>query len=38
MGHNEENLIAPVAYTPDVEEYDAWLAKGIENFKTSSTE
>ena len=33
MDHNEENLIDPVAYTPDVEEYNAWLQKGISNFK-----
>ena len=33
MDHNEENLIAPVAYTPDVDEYHAWLRKGIGNFK-----
>ena len=33
MDHNEENLIDPVAYTPDVDEYNAWLEKGISNFK-----
>jgi thiol:disulfide interchange protein DsbD len=33
MDHNEDNLIEPVAYTPDVEEYNAWLEKGISNFK-----
>ncbi|WP_179333218.1 protein-disulfide reductase DsbD family protein [Winogradskyella costae] len=33
MDHNEENLIEPVAYTPDIEEYEAWLKEGIENFK-----
>lgn len=33
MDHNEENLIEPVAYTPDVEEYYSWLKKGIANFK-----
>jgi len=33
MDHNEENLIEPVAYTPDVEEYYDWLKKGITNFK-----
>ncbi|MDO9275584.1 MAG: cytochrome c biogenesis protein CcdA, partial [Lutibacter sp.] len=33
MDHNEENLIEPVAYTPDVEEYYNWLKKGIANFK-----
>jgi len=33
MNHNEENLIAPAAYTPDVDEYYNWLKEGISNFK-----
>lgn len=33
MGHNEENLTEPVAYTPNVKEYYDWLKKGIANFK-----
>lgn len=33
IGHDEENLIDPVGYTPDVDEYHAWLEKGIGNFK-----
>lgn len=33
MDHNGENLIEPVAYTPDVQEYYNWLKKGITNFK-----
>ena len=33
MDHNENNLIAPVAYTPDVDEYFSWLMKGVQNFK-----
>ncbi|MGS2727200.1 cytochrome c biogenesis protein CcdA [Psychroserpens sp. BH13MA-6] len=33
MDHDEENLIAPVGYTPDVETYNNWLSKGIQNFK-----
>jgi len=33
MDLNEENLIDPVAYTPDVEEYHNWLLSGISNFK-----
>ncbi|WP_179317508.1 protein-disulfide reductase DsbD family protein [Winogradskyella undariae] len=33
IDHNEETLIEPVAYTPDIEEYDAWLKEGIESFK-----
>lgn len=33
MGHNEENLNEPVAYTPDVDEYYNWLKEGLANFK-----
>ena len=33
MGHDEENLIDPVGYTPDVEEYFNWLKKGTTAFK-----
>ena len=33
MDHNEDNLIDPVAYTPDVEEYSNWLKEGVSNFK-----
>jgi len=33
MDHNEENLNEPAAYTPDVEEYHAWLKQGISKFK-----
>lgn len=33
MDHNEENLIDPVAYTPDVEEYYEWMLNGVQNFK-----
>ena len=29
MNHNEENLIDPVAYTPNVDEYYAWLKEGL---------
>jgi thiol:disulfide interchange protein len=32
MDHNEENLIDPVSYTPDVEDYLNWLKTGISNF------
>ncbi|MDO6739012.1 cytochrome c biogenesis protein CcdA [Wenyingzhuangia sp. 2_MG-2023] len=35
MDHNEENLIDPVAYTPDVDLYNTWLEKGISNFNSS---
>lgn len=33
MDHDEENLNEPVGYTPDVEEYKAWLEDGIAKFK-----
>lgn len=33
MDHKEENLITPVAYTPDANEYLNWLKTGISNFK-----
>ncbi|WP_105047847.1 protein-disulfide reductase DsbD family protein [Polaribacter butkevichii] len=33
MDHNENNLIDPVAYTPDVETYKNWLKNGVSNFK-----
>lgn len=33
MDHNEENLIDPVAYMPDVEEYYTWLKEGVTNFE-----
>ncbi len=33
MGHDEENLIEPVGYTPDADEYYEWLKTGIENYK-----
>ena len=33
MGHDEENLIKPVGYTPNIEDYSTWLKTGIDNFK-----
>lgn len=33
MAHDESNLIDPVAYTPDADEYYNWLEKGIANYK-----
>jgi thiol:disulfide interchange protein DsbD len=33
MDLEEENLIAPIAYTPDVDDYFNWLRSGIDNFK-----
>ncbi|MBJ6367287.1 protein-disulfide reductase DsbD family protein [Snuella sedimenti] len=32
MDHEENNLIDPVAYTPNADDYLAWLKKGISNF------
>lgn len=33
MDHEENNLIEPVGYTPDADEYYAWMRKGIDSFK-----
>lgn len=33
IDHNEENLNDPVAYTPNADEYLAWLEDGIKKFK-----
>ncbi len=33
IDHDEENLIDPVGYTPDVEEYYDWLKRGIAAFE-----
>lgn len=33
MDHDENNLIEPVGYTPDIEEYYSWLQKGVGAFK-----
>jgi thiol:disulfide interchange protein DsbD len=33
MSLAEENLNAPIGYTPDIEEYKEWLLEGIGNFK-----
>jgi len=32
MDHNEKNLIDPIAYTPDVDEYYKWLKEGVPKF------
>jgi thiol:disulfide interchange protein DsbD len=34
LNHNEEKLNEPAAYTPNVDEYYAWLKDGIGNFNT----
>ncbi|MFV0539773.1 MAG: protein-disulfide reductase DsbD family protein [Aestuariibaculum sp.] len=33
MNHNEENLVDPVGYTPNVDEYNDWLVQGLSKFK-----
>ncbi|TXE15198.1 thiol:disulfide interchange protein [Seonamhaeicola algicola] len=33
IDHNEANLNAPVAYTPNVDEYFNWLKDGVKKFK-----
>ena len=33
MNHNESNLIDPVGYTPEVDEYYNWLKEGVAKFK-----
>ena len=33
MDHDENNLIEPVAYTPDADAYHNWLKTGVNNFK-----
>ncbi len=33
MDHNGENLIDPIAYTPNVDNYYNWLKRGISKFK-----
>jgi len=33
MGHDEQNLIDPIGYTPDGEEYYAWLRSGVKAFE-----
>jgi len=32
MNHDEENLIDPVGYTPNIDDYYNWLKEGISNF------
>ena len=32
MDHDENDLIKPVAYTPDVDEYHTWLKTGVSKF------
>ena len=32
MGHDEEDLIKPVGYTPDAGDYYEWLKEGLEKF------
>ena len=32
MGHQEQNLIEPVGYTPDTDIYFEWMKEGLKNF------
>lgn len=32
MGHDEQNLIAPIGYTPAVDEFSTWLRSGVSAF------
>ncbi|OYQ32078.1 thiol:disulfide interchange protein [Flavobacterium cyanobacteriorum] len=36
MGHDGQNLNEPVAYTPDIATYEAWLKDGISKFKNNN--
>lgn len=36
MDHQETNLLPPIGYTPNVEEFQQWLKKGIESFYKSN--
>ncbi|KJD34883.1 thiol:disulfide interchange protein DsbD [Tamlana sedimentorum] len=36
MDHDEENLVDPVGYTPDVEAYKNWLETGLNVFSSKS--
>lgn len=33
MNHDETNLITPIGYTPDADDFYSWLKKGVESFK-----
>ena len=33
INHDEKNLLDPIGYTPNVDEYHNWLKNGIANFK-----
>ena len=33
MGHDEEDLNAPVGYTPDTQDYLEWLKEGVGAFE-----
>lgn len=32
MDHNEENIIDPIGYTPNIEQYYNWLREGVDGF------
>ena len=35
MEHDETNLNTPVGYTPDADDYEAWLKEGITRFNNN---
>ncbi|MCP9199592.1 thioredoxin family protein [Gramella sp. GC03-9] len=37
LDHSEKKLVAPSAYEPDANEFQAWLEKGLENFKENGS-
>ncbi len=38
MDHNEQDLIEPAGYTPDSDEYYAWLRKGVDAFENNHSQ
>ena len=35
LDHDEKELNTPVSYTPDIQEYEAWLKEGIKRFNNN---
>ena len=33
MGHDEQNLVDPVGYTPAVDKFSTWLRSGVSAFR-----
>ncbi|MBF8148890.1 thioredoxin family protein [Winogradskyella sp. F6397] len=38
MDHDEENLVNPVGYTPNADDYFEWMQAGLKNYKSSTVE